>query len=328
MHHSKPMVLASIVMLSILWGSSFIAIKIVVDGVTPLVAFGMRFFMAGILLIATHYILHYINLKRSNTIDYHHITIKNKHMWRSWILSALFFIVGGQGLLALGAQYLSSGAAALVNSTIPIWVAIFVLMFFRKIPTKLGSAGIVTGFVGLIILVLPTIEGGGGSSWIGIIFLMISSISWAMGSIYSNPARDLSTGRAILLPTGMFMLIGGIILLAISIFTGADEIYGLKALFSPTNNILISFLFLTIVCTAIGYSIFYWLLESTTPSLANTFAYIVPVIAVFLGWVILNESIVTQTVIATGIISAGVAMMMINPSFKKIDKQGAKAKKG
>jgi len=328
MHHSKPMVLASIVMLSILWGSSFIAIKIVVEGVTPLVAFGMRFFMAGILLIATHYILHYINLKRSNTIDYHHITIKNKQMWRSWILSALFFIVGGQGLLALGAQYLSSGAAALVNSTIPIWVAIFVLMFFRKIPTRLGSAGIVTGFVGLIILVLPTIEGGGGSSWIGIIFLMISSISWAMGSIYSNPARDLSTGRAILLPTGMFMLIGGIILLAISIFTGTDEIYGLKALFSPTNNILISFLFLTIVCTAIGYSIFYWLLESTTPSLANTFAYIVPVIAVFLGWVILNESIATQTVIATGIISAGVAMMMINPSFKKIDKQGAKAKKG
>ncbi len=314
-------------MLSILWGSSFIAIKIVVEGVTPLVAFGMRFFMAGILLIATHYILHYINLKRSNTIDYHHITIKNKQMWRSWILSALFFIVGGQGLLALGAQYLSSGAAALVNSTIPIWVAIFVLMFFRKIPTRLGSAGIVTGFVGLIILVLPTIEGG-GSSWIGIIFLTISSISWAMGSIYSNPVRDLSTGRAILLPTGMFMLIGGIILLAISIFTDTDEIYGLKALFSPTNNILISFLFLTIVCTAIGYSIFYWLLESTTPSLANTFAYIVPVIAVFLGWVILNEPITTQTVIATGIISAGVAMMMINPSFKKIDKQGAKAKKG
>jgi drug/metabolite transporter (DMT)-like permease len=77
------------------------------------------------------------------------------------------------------------------------------------------------------------------------------------------------------------------------------------------------------------HSIFYWL-ESTTPSLANTFAYIVPVMAVFLGWVILNESITTQTVIATGIISAGVAMMMmiINPSFKKIDKQGAKAKKG
>jgi drug/metabolite transporter (DMT)-like permease len=315
-HHSQSMVLASVVMLSILWGSSFIAIKIVVDEVAPLVAFGMRFFMAGILLVAAHYIILHTIRKRSNKEDNHHITIKNRQSWKTWILSALFFIVGGQGLLALGAQYLSSGAAALINSTIPIWIAIFVLIFFRKIPTKLSSVGIVAGFVGLIILVLPTIEEG-ESSWIGIIFLTISSISWAIGSLYLNPVRDLGTRKAILLPTGMFMLIGGIILLT-------NEVSGLQVLFSPTNNILVSFLFLTLVCTAIGYSTFYWLLESTTPSLANTFAYIVPVIAVFLGWVILDESITIQTIIATGVISAGVAMMMINPSYKKIDKQGVK----
>jgi len=320
------MVLASIVMLSILWGSSFIAIKIVVDEVAPLVAFGMRFFMAGILLVTTHYIILHTIRKRSNKQDNQHATIKNKQSWKSWILSALFFIVGRQGLLALGAQYLSSGAAALINSTIPIWVAIFVLIFFRKIPTKLSSAGIVAGFVGLIILVLPTLEEG-ESSWIGIVFLTISSISWAIGSLYSNPVRDLGTRKSILLPTGMFMLIGGIILLAVSLLIGTDEISGLQVLFSPTNNILVSFLFLTLVCTAIGYSTFYWLLESTTPSLANTFAYIVPVIAVFLGWVILDESITTHTIIATGVISAGVAMMMINPSYKKIDKQGLKGKR-
>jgi drug/metabolite transporter (DMT)-like permease len=302
-HHSQSMVLASVVMLSILWGSSFIAIKIVVDEVAPLVAFGMRFFMAGILLVAAHYIILHTIRKRSNKEDNHHITIKNRQSWKTWILSALFFIVGGQGLLALGAQYLSSGAAALINSPISIWIAIF------------------AGFVGLIILVLPTIEEG-ESSWIGIIFLTISSISWAIGSLYLNPVRDLGTRKAILLPTGMFMLIGGIILLVVSLLT--NEVSGLQVLFSPTNNILVSFLFLTLVCTAIGYSTFYWLLESTTPSLANTFAYIVPVIAVFLGWVILDESITIQTIIATGVISAGVAMMMINPSYKKIDKQGVK----
>jgi drug/metabolite transporter (DMT)-like permease len=72
-----------------------------------------------------------------------------------------------------------------------------------------------------------------------------------------------------------------------------------------------------LVCTAVGYAIFYWLLGSTTPPLANTFAYIVPVIAVFLGWVILGESINSQTIIATVVISAGVAMMIINPAPKK-----------
>ena len=328
-HHSQPMVLASIVMLSVLWGSSFIAIKIVVDEVEPLVAFGMRFFIAGILLVATHYlVLHTIYRNRPNTPEHdRQVAIKNKRAWKTWILSALFFIVGGQGLLALGAQYLSSGAAALINSTIPIWVAIFVLLFFKRIPTRFSIAGIIAGFAGLIILVLPTIEEG-ESSWIGIIFLTISSISWAIGSLYSNPVRDSGTKQAILLPTGMFMLLGGLFLMVISIFMGTDDISSLGVLFSSKDNVLQSFLFLTLICTAIGYSTFYWLLESTSPSLANTFAYIVPVIAVFLGWVILDEQITTQTIIATVVISAGVAMMMINPSFKKIDKQASNGKKG
>jgi len=113
------------------------------------------------------------------------------------------------------------------------------------------------------------------------------------------------------------MTLGGLILLAIWVITGTGEVSPLNTLFSPKDNLLVSFLFLTLVCTAIGYAIFYWLLGSTTPSLANTFAYIVPVIAVFLGWVILGESISSQTIIATVVISAGVAMMIISPSSKK-----------
>jgi drug/metabolite transporter (DMT)-like permease len=106
--------------------------------------------------------------------------------------------------------------------------------------------------------------------------------------------------------------------IAIGAVTGTGEISTLNTLFSTTNNILVSFLFLTLVCTAVGYAIFYWLLGSTTPTLANTFAYIVPVIAVFLGLVILGESINSQTIIATVVISAGVAMMIINPAPKKL----------
>jgi drug/metabolite transporter (DMT)-like permease len=227
--------------------------------------------------------------------------------------------VGGQGILAIGAQYLSSGAAALINSTIPIWVAIFMLLFFRKKPTRLSIAGITAGFIGLIILVLPTLESE-GSSWVGVVLLIVSSISWAIGSLFSSLIRDVGTQQAILLPTGMFMALGGLILLAIWVITGTGEISPLNTLFSPEDNLLVSFLFLTLVCTAIGYAIFYWLLGSTTPSLANTFAYIVPVIAVFLGWVILGESISSQTIIATVVISAGVAMMIISPSPKKTNK--------
>jgi len=317
MHHSQlTVVLAAIMMLSLLWGSSFIAIKIIVDQVQPLASFGMRFFIAGLLLIATHYIFLHIIYRQSDKKDYQSNQIKNRQLWKAWLLSALFFIVGGQGILALGAQYLSSGAAALINSTIPIWVAIFMLLFLGKKPTRLSIAGITAGFIGLIILVLPTLEAE-ESSWIGVVLLIISSISWAMGSLFSSPVRAVSAERTILLPTGMFMALGGLILLSLWVVTGTGEISTLSTLFSTTNNVLVSFLFLTLVCTAVGYAIFYWLLGSTTPSLANTFAYIVPVIAVFLGWVILGESINYQTIIATVVISAGVAMMIISPAPKK-----------
>jgi drug/metabolite transporter (DMT)-like permease len=317
MHHSQlHIVLLAIMMLSLLWGSSFIAIKIIVDEVQPLASFGMRFFIAGLLLIATHYIFLHTIYRRSNKKDYQSHQFKKREHWKGWLLSALFFIVGGQGILALGAQYLSSGAAALINSTIPIWVAIFMLLFRGKKPTRLSIAGITAGFIGLIILVLPTLEAE-ESSWIGVVLLIVSSISWAIGSLFSSPVHAEGAGRAILLPTGMFMALGGLILLAIWVVAGTADISTLNTLFSSVNNILVSFLFLTLVCTAVGYAIFYWLLGSTTPSLANTFAYIVPVIAVFLGWVILGESINSQTIIATVVISAGVAMMIISPSSKK-----------
>ncbi len=317
MHHSQlHVVLLAIMMLSLLWGSSFIAIKIIVDEVQPLASFGMRFFIAGILLVATHYIFLHTIYRRSDKKDYQSDQINNRQLWKGWLLSALFFIVGGQGILALGAQYLSSGAAALINSTIPIWVAIFMLLFLGKKPTRLSIAGITAGFIGLIILVLPTLETE-ESSWIGVVLLIVSSISWALGSLFSCPVRAVGEKRAIILPTGMFMALGGLILLGLWVVTGTAEISTLNTLFSTANNILGSFLFLTFVCTAVGYAIFYWLLGSTTPSLANTFAYIVPVIAVFLGWVILGESINSQTIIATIVISAGVAMMIISPAPKK-----------
>ena len=314
------MILVAIGILSFLWGSSFIPIKNIVDVINPLSAFGLRFLIAGLSLVVAYYILYIIgnhdSRKKRPGYDIRRITENNKEIriWKQWILSGLFFIVGGQGLLAWGAQYLSSGATALINSTIPIWVAVLALLLLKTIPAKFTIAGIAAGFTGLIILILPTIDEG-ESSWIGIIFLILSSISWALGSLCSKPVSKFSTKKSILLSTGMFMSIGGISLIVIAIVTGSLIISDLDTIFYPNNGLLNSFLYLTLVCTAIGYTIFYWLLDTTTPSLANTFAYIVPVVAVFLGWVLLDESITTTTILATGIISGGVALMIVSPSF-------------
>lgn len=310
-----------LITLSLLWGSSFLAIKITVDVVHPLLVFGFRFVLAGVILLAVHYLVSFTFFRKSksdNNNNYYYNEVSKLGFWKDSLILGLFLIVGGQGLLAWGTQYLSSGLSALINSTIPLWIAIFTLVFFGKRPTKMSVAGLVAGFGGLIILVLPSILDA-EVNLVGIISLILSSIFWALGSLYSNsrPLPKLLTkppANSIFVSSGMFMLVGGAILLIISgVANGvvAAEEYRLEIHRLFTGNILTAFLFLTLVCTVVGYAEFYWLLKSTTVSLANTFAYIVPVIAVILGWIILHEALTLQTAIATCIISIGVALMIV-----------------
>jgi drug/metabolite transporter (DMT)-like permease len=114
------------------------------------------------------------------------------------------------------------------------------------------------------------------------------------------------------------MTVGGAILLIISGIANnvAMEEFRVDVVQLFTGNILMAFLFLTLVCTVVGYAEFYWLLRTTTASLANTFAYIVPVIAIILGWIILHEVMTSQTVIATCIILIGVALMIVKSPFE------------
>jgi drug/metabolite transporter (DMT)-like permease len=120
-------ILIAIGILPFFWGSSFIPIKNIVDVINPLSAFGLRFVISGLSLVIAYPILYIITEYRSGKKGPKSTTIRKntrnkeeKRIWKSWILLGLFFIVGGQGLLAWGAQYLSSGATALINSTIPI----------------------------------------------------------------------------------------------------------------------------------------------------------------------------------------------------------------
>ena len=283
------------------------AIKVSIDTIPPLSS-GIRFLIAGSILFSIYFI------RRSHYKNEEHI---GWQQWKDPLILGVFLIVGGQGLLAWGTQYLSSGVSALINSTIPLWVAIFSLIFFGKRPTKMSIAGHVAGFGGLIILVLPSILDA-EVNLVGIISLIISSIFWAIDSLYSNlkPVTKAHGRSSIFVSAGMFMSIGGAILLIISaIVNGVGKDYGLEIYRLLTDNKYINRIsILNLICTVIGYAEFYWLLKATTASLANTFAYIVPVIAVLLGWIILHEAITEQTIIATCVISIGVALMVLSPS--------------
>ncbi len=283
-----------IITLSLTVGSSFIAIKIVLDSIPPLFAFSIRFMITGGVLILVSYIF---NRKSQE--------IKKIKLWRNALIIGAFLILGGHGLIAYGAQYLSAGIASLLNSTIPLWVVLLMFLIYRNKITNLTKLGLTLGFSGMIILVGPSIGGDQGLSLVGITSLLISSLLWALGSIFSS----IALAQNFLLSAGMVTLIGGSLLLIPSILTG--ELNLLPSTYLDIDfNLLISYVFLIFIGTVIPLAEFYWLLKVSTAPIANTFAYIAPIVAVFLGWAILSESVTYLTIIATIVILIGVALIV------------------
>jgi drug/metabolite transporter (DMT)-like permease len=198
----------------------------------------------------------------------------------------------------------------LLNSTIPLWVAIIAFVLYRRRMTKLTVMGLAAGFGGLMLLIAPSL-GGGTLSPTGVSALLISSVAWAFGSIYSSKAK---LPVSILASSGMLMITGGLMLMAISFVLG--EFQGLD-ISQISSTSLLALIYLIVVITVIGFTDFYWLLRVTTASLANTFAYVSPVIAVILGWAILHESITLIMTIAMAVILLGVALMVTKPKDHK-----------
>lgn len=282
-----------IITLSLTVGSSFIAIKIVLDSISPLFAFSIRFMITGGILILVSYVF-----------DRKNREIKEIKLWRNALVVGAILIVGGHGLIAWGAQYLSAGIASLLNSTIPLWVVLFMFLMFHSKITISARIGLALGFGGMIILVGPSI-GGQGLSLIGVISLLMSSMFWALGSIYSGKSF---LPQNFLLSAGMVTLVGGSLLLIPSFLIGE---FNLIPSYSDIDlDLLIPYLFLIFIGTIIPFAEFYWLLKVSTPPIANTFAYIAPIVAVFLGWAILDESVTYLTIIATVVILLGVALIV------------------
>ena len=325
--NNQTKLLVILVSLWVINGSSFLAIKVAIDTIPPLLSAGLRFSIAGAVLFSLYYIQYY---RRKSTLVANEKSLlvqaktqRESITWSQWkdslILGVTLFL-GGQGLLTWGAQFLSSGMTGLLNSTIPLWVAILGYVMYRWLKkgsigqnlSKITLIGLGCGFGGLMLLVAPSI-GNGEMDPVGAVALIISSISWAIGSIYSTKAQ---LPVSILASSGMIMITGGLMLTAVSfIFTEYKSLDLMQISFQS----LIAQIYLIIIITIVGFTDFYYLLRVTSASLANTFAYVSPVIAVLLGWAILKENLTTMTIMAMMVILFGVALMVTKKKNKKND---------
>lgn len=252
---------------------------------------GLRFLIAGALLFAWGYVREGGRPTRQH--------------WRSAAVVGALLLVGGNGAVAWSEQYVPSGWASLVIAITPLWMVL--LEWLRTGgagPTRRTMLGLATGFAGLAVLVGPSrLLGGRTTHPLGAAALLVGTISWASGSIVS---RSLPLPHSPRLSTGMQMLAGGALLIALGAVTG--EFADARPA-SVSARSLVALGYLIVFGAIIGFTAYTWLLKVSTPARVSTYAYVNPVVALALGWLVGREPLEGRTVVAAVIILGAVAVI-------------------
>ncbi len=274
-----------------IWGSTYLAIRLAIETFPPFLMAAIRFLIAGGALYA------WMRLKGAPR--------PTRANWKAATIVGVFLLLGGNGGVVKAEQVFPSGLTAVLITTVPIWMALVELVRKdRIVPTLHVVLGLVLGFGGVVLLVGPgNLVGSGGLNplWVGV--LILASLSWAIGSVYS---RKASLPRTPLLGSGMEMLTGGALLLVVSLVS--LEWVG----FQPSNVSvlsLVSFIYLIVFGSLIGFSSYVWLLTKTTTARVSTYAYVNPVVAVFLGYFLAGEQLTLRTVLASTVIVIAVVVI-------------------
>ena len=293
-HHPAPpsraLLIAAFAAIYIIWGSTYLAIRVAIETIPPFLMAGTRFLLAGSLLYG------WARLRGASrpTIG----------TWRAATILGAFFLLLGNGGVVWAEQKVPSGIAAVLVALLPIWTAIIEwIRPLGKRPTAGVTVGLVTGFAGVALLLAPGVGSGAQVDPIGGIALILASLSWAYAGIIS---KELPLPQSAALSSGMQMLAGGALLTLLGLATGEP---GRLDLGSVSLRSAGSFLYLVVFGSLVGFSAFAWLLRVSTPGRVATYAYVNPIVAVFLGWLILGEPLAGRDIAAAAIIVAGVVLI-------------------
>ena len=295
-------VIAALAAVYSVWGSTYLAIHFAVETLPPFLMAGVRFVIAGGILFA------WMRMRGTPA--------PTRTQWRATAIVGALLLMGGNGILAWAEQTVPSGLAALMIATVPVWMVL--LDWLRGDggrPTAGVTLGLALGLAGIALLVGPGILAGDNRiNTVGLIALVFASLSWAIGSFY---ARRAPLPAASLMATGMEMLAGGGVLLIAGVLTG--ELTELR-LDHVSAQSLVAFGYLIVFGSWVGFTAYTWLLRATPPALSSTYAYVNPVVAVFLGWALGGEALTSRTVLAAAIIVAAVLIITVQQSNKRFPK--------
>jgi drug/metabolite transporter (DMT)-like permease len=274
----------------VIWGSTYLAIRVMVETVPPLLGAGVRFTVAGGVLIAVLALRHGAPVLRPG---------------RRELLGALLIgmlLPGANAVVTVAEQDVPSGLAALLIASVPLWVIVLRKLARERVrPATL--AAVLVGFAGLALLLNPG-EAAGEAKLGGLLTVIAAAVMWASGSFAS---RRVPLPRLPLASTGWQMLLGGLVTTTAGLIAGES---GDAHLSEFSARSVVAFAYLVVFGSWVAFTAYAWLLQNVALSKVSTYAYVNPVVAIFLGWLILDERVTTVTFVAAGVIVASVALVV------------------
>jgi drug/metabolite transporter (DMT)-like permease len=289
----------ALIVVYIVWGSTYLAIRVGLESFPPFLLAGLRFLISGAIL--------YIWRRAAGD------PLPARIEWRSALIMGLLLLVGGNGGVTWAEQHVPSGIASLVVCSAPLWMTLIdALRPGGSWPNRATGAGVLVGFIGIVLLVGPAVLSSGVDRLdpLGAVVLLLAAVLWAAGSVYGRGAKLPASP---LMGTGIEMLAGGAVLLLLA--TGAGE-WGRLNLAAASLRSWLGFGYLVFFGSLAGFTAYTWLLRNAPTPLAATYAYVNPLVAVALGALLLSEPLNGRIAIASAVILLSV--WLINRGRKSI----------
>ena len=303
---SRAALIAGFAAIYLIWGSTYLGIRIVVETVPAFLMASVRFLVAGLIVAG------FIALTRG-----FRATAKQ---WRDNAIIGGFLCLGGNGLVSWAEEKVPSGIATLIISAGPVFIVLMdwaVHAWFKDgkrgtKPTALTFVGLALGFTGLAVLVGPDVLATGVGSldpW-RVLGLLCATFFWGVGMIIMRYVREPAEPFT---ASGIQMICGSGWLLLASVATGEISRFDPGAISSRS---VVAWTYLVLFGSLIGFSTFTWLMKHSTPAKVSTYAYVNPIVAVFLGWLVLHEPVSPRIFVSAAIIIAGVAIITVAKTIK------------
>ena len=292
-HASRTLIVAGFAAVYAIWGSTYLAIRVAVESLPPFLAGAARFIVAGLTLMAV--------LKMRG------VPALNGQQWKHAAVTGALLLVGGNGLVMWAEQTVPSGLTALLIALTPVW---FALLDWARPggmrPRMKTVAGIVVGFIGVIMLVTARKTGGQGvGDRLGAVAIIVAGAFWAGGSLYSKYNPNAASPW---MNSAAQMICGGAGLLVLGVLLGEPFTTRWAGI---TKRSLVALGYLIVFGSWIGFSAYIYLLKHCKPSTVSTYAYVNPVIAMFLGWLILQETFSAGMLWGAAVVVAGVIIITL-----------------